>query len=337
MNDNYENLENTVVKAGGENAINRGKKAFREYKDQRDLSKLSKDLKKKGKDLEKLQRHWISTLEGGAVRSLMKKPRKMAYGLASKLPGRVGDYFDEKGEVLRDPLNVIETGYKGYLDSIEDILIQIGQMSIEEKKELITARETYEQAKQEKWPVAELRQTISDELGIAVDGAISDILNDLNDDLEPEQLERKRENMLGVIEDNMGVRDEMVKLLLVVAKEGGEIYDKATLQYYGFAQMKQKAQMYRDANLEFAGMQALSLDTKDMMVDMISKATNVAEAAIESIHVLEKNMIASKDMQAKVAASRERLTNTLEKVLTGDIKLKSGKIKYESDVEKVRV
>ncbi|MCG2718681.1 MAG: hypothetical protein L6408_07605 [Nanoarchaeota archaeon] len=320
VDENYEAagpLENAVENAG-RNVVQKTRTKYKDYKDSRDLSKLSKELKKKGKDLESLQKDWIATLEGGALRSLVKRPRKIIYGMASHIPGKVGEYFEERGEAVRDPLNVIETGYRDYLDGIEDILIQIGQMAIEERGKLQGAQETYNQAGEEKWVVGELRQTISEELGLQLDGGIADILDDLNDDLEPEQLERKRLGMLDIMKNDIGVRDEMVKLLAVVAKEGGEIYDRALQQYYGFAQMKDKVQMYRDANLEFTGMQALSLDTKDMMVDMINKSTSVAEAAIESISVLEKNMIASKDMQAKVAAARIRLTTKLESVLDGD-------------------
>jgi len=319
-----------------EGTVRKGKRAYRNYREQRDLSKLSKDLKKKGKDLEKLQKEWISTLEGGSIRSLVKKPRKLIYGVASKIPGRVGEYFEEEEEKIRDPLNIIETGYRDYLTGIEEILIQIGQMAIEERKKLEHSKNLHHQAAEEAWEVSELRETLTEEMGYVMDKNIADILNDLNDDLEPEQLERKRQSMLSIMDNDIGVREEMVKLLAVVAKEGGEIYDRATQQYYGFVQMKDKVQMYRDANLEFTGMQALSLDTKDMMVDMINKSTNVAEAAIESISVLEKNMVASEDMKIKVSAARQRLQTKLESVLDGDLK-QTTKVKEKSTRQKVKV
>lgn len=325
-------MKHYAAKKGFDNLKEKGKSRYEQFQSRREVSSLSKELKSKGKELARLQKDWAATLEGGNLKHLLKSPRRMIYGAASRLPGKVGDYFEEKLEE-GDPFNLIEEKSREYLESIEDILLQMGQLAKEEKVTLQESQDKYEEARADKWDALKLREYIHDSLGKQVDTRVEDIFADLRADLSPQQAEKKRKDLLKVVGESIGVQEEIVKLLSVVAKEGMEIYDKALMQYYGFARVKQQLQMYRDANIEFATTEALSLDTKDMVVQMVQSATKVADVAITSLSVLDKNMVASKDTQAKIAAARKQLSNKLEKVLSGE---QVNKVKEDAGREKVK-
>jgi len=321
------------TKKGLDGMVEKGKGRYEQFQSNREVSALSKELKRKGKALASLQKDWAATLEGGNLKHMLKSPRRMIYKAGARLPSKVGEYFEDKLEE-GDPFNLVEEKSKDYLDSIGDILLQMGQLKTEEETNLRAAKEKYEEAKKDKWDVLALREYIHDSLGKQVDDRVEAIFADLREDLTPQQAEKKRKDMLKLLGDSLGVQEEIVKLLSVVAKEGMEIYDKAIMQYYGFANVKQQLQMYRDANVEFATTEALSLDTKDMVVQMTQEATKVADVAISSLSILEKNMVASPDTQAKIAAARKTLSGKLEKVLSGEA---TNKVKEDSGREKVKV
>ncbi|MBI4447633.1 hypothetical protein HY643_01510 [Candidatus Woesearchaeota archaeon] len=298
-------------------AVGSVKQNYSNFKSTTDVRTLSKRLVESGKGLAKLQSDWNEELDGGKLKSWLKKPRDIIYGLAEKLPGRAGEHFREEAEKLKDPFTRIEEECKSYLNDIESMIVEVGQVVEMKKQEMGESKQTLEALKEENWDLRTIRGYLIERSGISLDESMKTIFEYADEQLTPADVERKRGQMISLLETNLRVQEESLKLLGVVARQGAETYEKAAMQYHGFKSNAQQLQTFRDAAMDLAGTNVVALDMKEMFSQYLDGCTKVAETAIDAFAVIDKNMVASEETVAKIKAAKERLETKLNAAVSG--------------------
>jgi|GEM_PF-3803888 len=284
-----------------------------------DVAKLTAKLRADGNALKGYEKKWKGALEGGNfLGRAIKYPVKL---VAKIVPDRLGgSYLEEKLEG-DNPLEIIEKNSRAYLNGIEETLLMLGEIAKQKREEARVTREKLTEAKTNNWGIKELRDHIQKEANMDASEQMQDILDFADEQvaaLGQAEVDRKRNSLLTLLENKALVQDELVKLLGTATTQGAETYQMALMQYASFIALSDGLQGYREAALHVASSEVAALDTKELFKGMLEKITALNETAIDSLSILERNLVASPEVAEQIKAANDKIRLKLDAHLSGN-------------------
>ena len=124
--------------------------------------------------------------------------------------------------------------------------------------------------------------------------------------LTPELREQRRQQLLTMLKDKLGIMRLGQLAMGGVAIHSREIYFRALLQYDAFAAIKPQLQAARDATLTATDTSNLSTSARDYLIALVGRIGDANKSLLEGLDIIDKTLIASPET---AKALRETVTD----------------------------
>jgi len=317
----YTDVAGAVISGGG---LGLDSKRRKKYNDG-EIARISDNLKGAIEKYTNTQKDWAKTLgEGG----LVSRTGGFFYGIGTHVPiKKIRRYFQRKREeVSSDPFDVMERKSKEALNGVEEHMIQIGEQAQVVTKSAEENRAKLEKAKKEGWGIPELRDYYYDLNDQRPEQKVIDILNFASEHMTQGQRDIERSSMIETLENQILVQEQLVATLMNTTLQAAAAYNLFQKQYSGILTVKDSMQIVGEAELNLAGSEQLGVDAGQYVRENIDKIADLATTAIQSLNLLEEQLIANPETIQKLKEANTRIETAVDNYHSGSQQVKISKV-----------
>lgn len=293
------------------------------------MNNSSKNLKDSSKLLKK-----VLGLPQNRIRNIFAKALSSVIpnALQEYVPDSVTMFIGEEFDILVFTENKIRENTTDAQVTANDMATMATDL-IDQFKQ---ARAELAKAIEEDWNTKQLREYLSEKVGIEVDSDVDKLLDDRYDYLPPEEQKRRKENILKGLDGTINNMREFCKVITNACAIQLDTLDALILQLYNFVYIHRPLAVLRNAGTTMTENAKAIFAASAVVQDTFERSLRVTELIVEAASMFDKYAISSANMNQKLVAGTKRLEIGLAKLeqsknkSQGQIKLLPDKTKIES-------